>query len=61
MIMLTKLKGQKFLLNHHNVETIQENPDTTIKLSNGNVYIVEESMETILNLIIMYEREVSHI
>ncbi len=57
MIILTKLNGQKFTLNHRFVETIQENPDTTIKLSNGNVYIVEEPMETVLNMIIMYEQK----
>ena len=28
-----------------------------IKLSNGNVYIVEEPMETVLNMIIMYEQK----
>lgn len=56
MIILTKLNGQKFALNFRLIETIQENPDTTIKLSNGNVYIVEEPLETILNLIIMYEK-----
>ncbi|MCM1226934.1 MAG: flagellar FlbD family protein [Clostridium sp.] len=64
MIVLTKLRGQKFALNYNLIETIQENPDTTIKLSNGNVYIVEESLETILDLIIMYEEKkvrVSHI
>lgn len=38
MIILTKLNGQKFALNNRLIETIQENPDTTIKLSNGNVY-----------------------
>ncbi len=57
MIILTKLNGQKFALNFKKIETIQENPDTTIKLSNGNVYIVEEPLETIMNLIIMYEKE----
>lgn len=59
MIILTKLNGQKFALNFHLIETIQENPDTTIKLSNGNVYIVEEPLDTILNMIIMYEKKYS--
>ncbi len=57
MIILTKLNGQKFALNYHLIETIQENPDTTIKLSNGNVYIVEESMDRVINLLTMYERK----
>lgn len=56
MIVLTKLRGQKFCLNHDLIETIQENPDTTIKLSNGNVYIVKEKMKEILEMIIMYEK-----
>lgn len=57
MVILTKLNGQKFVLNHKLIETMQENPDTTIKLSNGNVYIVEEPMESILDMIIMYEQK----
>ena len=57
MIILTKLNGQKFALNNRLIETIQENPDTTIKLSNGNVYIVEEPMETVLNMITMYDKK----
>lgn len=57
MIILTKLNGQKFALNYHLVETIQENPDTTIKLSNGNVYLVEEPLDLILKMISMYEKE----
>ena len=56
MIVLTKLNDQKFVLNHHMVETIQENPDTTIKLSNGNVYIVREPLEIVLQMIYKYEK-----
>lgn len=56
MIALTKLNDQKFVLNHHMVETIQENPDTTIKLSNGNVYIVKEPLEIVLQMIYKYEK-----
>ena len=56
MIVLTKLNDQKFVLNHHMVETIQENPDTTIKLSDGNVYIVKEPLEIVLQMIYKYEK-----
>lgn len=56
MIILTKLNEQKFVLNHRMVETIQENPDTTIKLSNGNTYIVKEPVEVILQLIYKFEK-----
>lgn len=58
MIILTKLNEQKFVLNHHMVETIQENPDTTIKLSNGDTYIVKEPIEVILQMIYKFEKSI---
>ncbi len=57
MIELTKLNGMPFVLNCDLIETIQENPDTTIRLSNGNVYIVMESTETIVQLTIDYRKK----
>lgn len=58
MIVLTKLNEQKFVLNHHMIEAIQENPDTTIKLSNGNTYLVKEPVEVILQLIYKFEKSI---
>ncbi|MBQ8434743.1 MAG: flagellar FlbD family protein [Oscillospiraceae bacterium] len=58
MIILTKLNDQEFALNHRLIETIQENPDTTIKLSNGNTYIVKEPLSFILREIKKYEKGV---
>ena len=56
MITLTKLNGTKFVLNCDLIETIQENPDTTIRLSNGNVYIVKEPSDMIVDLTAEYRR-----
>ncbi len=56
MIILTKLNDQEFALNHRLIETIQENPDTTIKLSNGNTYIVKEPLECVLREIKNFEK-----
>ncbi len=58
MITLTKLNGTEFVLNCDLIETIQENPDTTIRLSNGNVYIVKESADKIKELTVNFRREV---
>ena len=58
MITLTKLNGTEFLLNCDLIETIQENPDTTIRLSNGNVYIVKEAASTVLELTLQFRRKV---
>ncbi|MDD6825396.1 MAG: flagellar FlbD family protein [Oscillospiraceae bacterium] len=56
MITLTKLNGTKFVLNCDLIETIQENPDTTIRLSNGNVYIVKEPSDMVIDLTTEFRR-----
>ena len=58
MIILKKLNGAEFTVNCDMIETIQENPDTTIRLTNGNVYIVAESMREVIDLTAEYRRRV---
>lgn len=58
MIILKKLNGSEFALNCDLIETIQENPDTTIRLSNGNIYIVGESMREVIDLTAEYRRRI---
>lgn len=57
MILLTKLNGTEFVLNCDLVETIYENPDTTIHLTNGPIYIVRESMEEVVRRAVAYHRD----
>lgn len=59
MILLTKLNDQEFAINHKMIETIQENPDTTIKMSNGNTYLVKESLNQILLEIKKFENSIN--
>jgi flagellar protein FlbD len=58
MIILTKLNGIQFALNCDMIESISENPDTTIFLTNGNIHIVKESIEEIIQKTIEYRRQV---
>ncbi len=58
MILLNKLRGGVFTLNCDLIETIAENPDTTILLTNGNIYIVQESMQEVVNKTIEYRRKI---
>lgn len=58
MIRLTKLNGTEFILNSDLIESLYENPDTTVHLTNGNFYIVKESMEDIVRLTMEYKRKV---
>ena len=58
MIVLTKLKGEVFTLNCDLIETISENPDTTILLINGNILIVQEPMQSVIEKTIEYRRKI---
>ena len=56
MIYLTKLGGKKFMLNEDNIETVTQSPDTIVVLNNGHSYIVQESMDEIMESIIAFNR-----
>ena len=46
MIILTKLNGEKFMLNPDFIEIVTENPDTVITTSTGHSYIVEHFLSS---------------
>lgn len=62
MIVLTRHNDTQFALNDDLIETIEECPDTTIKLTNGKIYIVAESLSEIIDKIIeQRQRSVSNV
>ncbi len=58
MIVLSKLNGAEFVLNCELIETIYANPDTTIHLTDGRIYIVQETMQQVIEKSIEYKREI---
>ncbi len=56
MIVLTKLNDIEFVLNCDLIETVLENPDTTIRLTDGNMYIVKESMQEVIHKTVAYKK-----
>ncbi len=56
MVILTKLNGKDLMINDHHIETVAETPDTVITMTNGHTYIVQESIEEILQKIIAFNR-----
>ncbi len=56
MITVHRLNGSEFTLNSELIETVEEKPDTTIRLSNGNLYIVQEAMEDVVRAVQAYKR-----
>ncbi len=56
MIGVTRINGEKFVLNAELIRTVEENPDTVITLINGDHLVVKERMEEIVRLVIEYGR-----
>ena len=56
MIELTKMDSRRMLLNEDAIESVEETPDTVVRLLNGNKYIVKESRKEILDKITAFKR-----
>jgi flagellar protein FlbD len=56
MIRLTRLNGQRFVVNAELIRTVEQLPDTTIKLINGDHLIVRESMDEVVDRAVEYGR-----
>ena len=56
MIHLTRLNETDFVLNCELIETVQGNPDTTIRLTTGNLYIVKETVEDVIEKTVAFKR-----
>ena len=58
MIWVTRLNGERFVINAELIETVESNPDTTITLLNGDRYIVKESVDDVVEMVIEYKRRI---
>ena len=59
MIVLTRLDDTPFTLNDDLIETIEEAPDTTIRLTSKNYIIVKESMTEVVAKVIEFRKEIN--
>lgn len=58
MIRLTKLNREAFLLNHMQIETIEVIPETKIIMMNHDFYIVQESVDVVMQKVIEYHAKI---
>lgn len=58
MIEITKLNGQKVLINPSLIEMVEETPDTVISLTTGRKIIVKESRQDVKNLVKLARKEI---
>ena len=61
MIVLTRTSKDRFLLNHNQIEYIECIPETKIVMMNRDFYLVEETVEQIIERIAEYNAKVQDI
>ncbi|MBG9542116.1 hypothetical protein ABE29_04585 [Cytobacillus firmus] len=59
MIIVSRLNGKTFVLNALYIETVESFPDTTITLTNGKKYVVKESEDRVMQLILGFYQSVN--
>ncbi len=58
MIEVTKLNGEKILVNPQLFEIVEETPDTVITMTTGKKIIVKESRQEVKNLVKLYRKDI---
>jgi len=56
VITVTRLNGKPIVVNAELIRSVEENPDTTITLINGDHIIVQESMAQVVDRAVEYGR-----
>jgi len=56
VITVTRLNGKPIVVNADLIRSVEENPDTTIMLINGDHIIVQESMAQVVDRAVEYGR-----
>lgn len=58
MINVTRLSGEKIVINADLIERVEATPDSVIALTNGSHYVVRESVTELVELIVQFKARV---
>ncbi len=58
MITVTRLDGNQYLINPHQIESIESNPDTTLVMLSGKRVVVKEKPRDVVEEIVEYRRRI---
>jgi len=58
MVEVTRLNGESYYINPHQIEYIEQNPDTTLIMLSGKRLIVVEDYPTLYKRIVNYRRQI---
>ena len=61
MVELTRLNGQKIVINLELIESMEETPDTVVTLTTGKKYVVVERPAQIIAAILRFRKQVNSI
>ena len=61
MIVLQKMNGERFVLNHNQIQYIELIPESKIVMMNRDYYIVKDTVEEIIHKITEYNAKVQDI
>ncbi|MFT7597592.1 MAG: flagellar protein FlbD [Acidimicrobiales bacterium] len=61
MIIVTRLNGERFGVNADHLERVEEMPDTVLTLLDGRKYIVQESLDLVIDLVVRYRADILRI
>jgi len=56
MIKVTRLDGNEYYINPHQIECIEIKPDTTVLMLSGKYHILRDSVDEVLERINAYRR-----
>ncbi len=56
MIVLTRLNGERFVLNAELIKTVEATPDTTIRLTTGDTMLVRDQVDDVVERAVEYGR-----
>ena len=56
MVKVTRLDGCEYHVNPHQIEYIEQNPDTTLIMLSGKRLVVREDYQTVFDGIVDYRR-----
>ncbi|WFD11682.1 flagellar FlbD family protein [Tepidibacter hydrothermalis] len=58
MIKVKRLNEEEFVINCDLIETLEKTPDTVITLTNGHKYVVKEDINTIIQKVKTFKKDI---
>ena len=58
MIKVTRLNGNEYYINPHQIESVELNPDTTLLMLSGKHVVVKEKVDELISRITEYRSKI---